>query len=156
MKPNDSTELVGKALVSHILQLSNDIFRAIKLSIPTEWLTSDITVAQLRILLLLHTEGASRMSSIASAIGITLSSTTGTVDIMVKKGLVVRRDDPEDRRLVICELSPQGQEMMNRMWVLGQLQIERLLQGLSLKELKKADEVAEILLRNMTSSANPV
>jgi hypothetical protein len=33
--------------------------------------------------------------------------------------------------------------------------MEKLLQGLSLEELQKSDEVAEILLRNVTSSANP-
>lgn len=155
MKPNNSTEQDGKALVRHILKLSEDIYRTIKLSIPPEWLASDMTVAQLRVLLLLYSEGPNRMGSIASAIGTTLSTTTGTVDILVKKGLVVRGDDPEDRRLVICELSPQGQEIINLMWTLGQQQMERLLHGLSLEELQKADEVAEILLRNVTSSVNP-
>jgi DNA-binding MarR family transcriptional regulator len=145
----------SEKLVRHILKLSEDIFRSIRLVIPPEWLASDMTVAQLRVLLLLYSEGPNRMGSIASAIGTTLSTTTGTVDILVKKGLVVRGDDPEDRRLVICELSPQGQEIINLMWVLGQQQMEKLLQGLSLEELKKSDEVAEILLRNVTSSANP-
>ena len=155
MKPNNYTEQDGKTLVRHILKLSNDIFLAIKLSIPPEWLAPDMTVAQLRVLLLLHTEGASRMGSIASAIGTTISTTTGTVDILVKKELVVRRDDPEDRRLVICELSQQGREMINLMWASGQQQMEKLLHGLSLEELRKADEVAEILLRNVTSNTNP-
>ncbi len=147
-------EQSGKALVRHILKLANDIFRAIKLSVPPEWLTSDMTVAQLRVLLLLHTEGPGRMSFIASSIGTGLSTVTGTVDILVEKGLVVRTDDPRDRRLVICDLSAQGREMMNLMWVLGQEQIEKLLRGLSLEELRKADEITEILLRNVTSSTD--
>jgi DNA-binding MarR family transcriptional regulator len=144
------------ALVQHILELSNDIFRVIKFSIPPEWLASDMTVAQLRVLLFLHTEGASRMSGIASSLGTTLPTITGTVDILVKKGLVVRRDDPQDRRLVICDLSMSGQEVMNRMWVLGQQQMQKLLHGLSLEELQKADELTEILLRNVRSSAGSI
>lgn len=94
------------------------------------------------------------MSFIASSIGTGLSTVTGTVDILVEKGLVVRTDDPRDRRLVICDLSAQGREMMNLMWVLGQEQIEKLLRGLSLEELRKADEITEILLRNVTSSTD--
>jgi len=113
-----------------------------------------MTLAQLRVLLLLHTEGASRMSVIASSIGTTLSTVTGTVDILVKKEMVVRRDDPQDRRLVICDLSTKGQEMMSSMWTLGQQQLERLLDGLSIEELQKADEIAEILLRNVKSSTD--
>lgn len=73
------------------------------------------------------------------------------MDNLVRKGLVTRGADPEDRRLVICSLSPAGQETINRMWALGQSQIEKLLQGLSLEQLKKVDEVAGLLLRNVTS-----
>jgi len=144
----------SKVLINHILELSSDIFRIIKLSIPPEWLSSDLTVAQLRVLILLQTEGASHMSVIASLLGTTLSTVTGTVDILVKKGLVIRRDDPQDRRLVICDLSAAGQEIINRMWVLGQQQLERLLDGLSLEELKKAHEVAELLTNNVKSHDN--
>jgi DNA-binding MarR family transcriptional regulator len=144
----------SKMLINHILELSSDIFRIIKLSIPPEWLSSELTVAQLRVLILLQTEGASHMSVIASSLGTTLSTVTGTVDILVKKGLIVRRDDPQDRRVVICDLSPTGQEIINRMWVLGQQQLEKLLDGLSLEELQKAHEVAELLTNNVKSRAN--
>jgi DNA-binding MarR family transcriptional regulator len=153
MKPNKDRQ-DSEILVQHILKLAEDIYRAIKPGIPPEWLTSDLTVAQLRVLLILHTEGASRMSTIASSIGIALSTATGIVDNLVKKGLINRGDDPEDRRLVICTLSSEGQETINRLWTLGQFQIEKLLDGLSLEELSKADEVAEILLGNVMSSTN--
>jgi DNA-binding MarR family transcriptional regulator len=148
MKPDNKTRPESEAIIDRILQLSNDIFHAIRLTIPSEWLTSDMTVAQLRVLLLLHTEGAMRMSTIASAIKISFPTVTGTVDILVKKGLVIRTDDPEDRRLVICSLSIEGQEIINKMWALGRQQMQRLLNGLSIEELGKAQEIAEILLRN--------
>jgi DNA-binding MarR family transcriptional regulator len=141
----------SRTIIQHILKLAGDIFRVVKPSVPPEWLTSDLTVAQLRVLLVLYTEGPSRMSSIASSLGIAVSTATGIMDNLVRKGLVVRGADPEDRRLVICRLSSQGQETINRLWTLGQFQIEKLLQGLSLGQLKKADEVAELLLANVTS-----
>jgi len=158
MRPNSSTaEKDSETLVRHIIKLADDIYRAIKPSVPPEWLTSDLTVAQLRVLLVLYTEGPSRMSSIASSIGIAVSTATGIVDNLVKKGLVMRGADLEDRRLVICSLSHQGQETINRLWALGQFEIEKLLRGLSLEQLKKAAEVAEFLLFNVTSKgANPV
>ncbi len=154
MKTNDTKIQNTKALTRHILKLSEDIFQQIKLSVPGEWLNSDMTVAQLRVLLFLYTEGPSRMSVIASSIGIAVSTATGILDNLVKKELVVRAADPEDRRLVICLLSPQGQEAINPMWTLGRLQIKKLLHNLSLKELIKVDEVAKILLRNAISSIN--
>jgi DNA-binding MarR family transcriptional regulator len=144
----------GKDLVQNILKLSEKIFQEIKLSVPSEWLTSDMTVAQLRVLLFLYTEGSGRMSVIASSIGIAVSTATGIVDNLVKKDLVERRADPDDRRLVICVLTPQGQETINLMWNLGRKQIERLLHGLSVDELKKVTEVAEILLQNVIKTKN--
>jgi len=143
----------SETLVRHILKLAEDIFRAIKPNASPEWLTSDLTVAQLRVLLVLYTEGPSRMSSIASSLGIAVSTATGIMDNLVRKGLVVRGADSEDRRLVICTLSSQGQETINRLWALGQFQIEKLLQGLSLEQLKKANEVAEFLLFNVTTKS---
>jgi DNA-binding MarR family transcriptional regulator len=157
MKPNKALGQDSETLVRHILNLAEDIYRAVKPSVPPEWLTSDMTVAQLRVLLVLYSEGPSRMSSIASSIGITVSTATGIVDNLVKKGLVIRGTNPEDRRVVICTLSPQGRETINRLWALGQFQIEKLLRGLSLEQLKKAAEVAEFLLGNVTSkSSNPI
>jgi DNA-binding MarR family transcriptional regulator len=75
------------------------------------------------------------------------------VENLVKKELVTRGTDTEDRRVVICALSAQGQETINRIWALGQFQMEKLLHGLSVEDLKKAHEVAEILLRNVTINA---
>jgi DNA-binding MarR family transcriptional regulator len=146
----------SETLVRHILKLAEDIYRAVKLDIPPEWLTSDLTVAQFRVLLLLYIEGPSRMGSIASSLGIAVSTATGIVDNLVRKDLVVRGADPEDRRLVICTLSSSGQETINRLWTLGRFQFEKLLQGLSLEQLKKAEEVAEFLLFNVASKGtNP-
>lgn len=153
MQPNRTMKQDSETLVQHILKLSEDIFRAIKINAPPEWLTSDLTVAQLRVLLVLYTEGPSRMSSIASSLGIAVSTATGIVDNLVRKGLVMRGTDPEDRRLVICTLSSQGKETINRLWAMGQFHIEKLLQGLSLEQLRKAREVAEFLLVNVTTKS---
>ena len=152
--PNNNKVQDNKALVPHILKLSEDIFQAIKLSVPPEWLTSDMTVAQLRVLLLLHAEGQTKMSSIAATLEIAVSTATGIMDNLVKKELVTRGADTEDRRVVICALSPQGKETINRIWALGKFQMEKLLQGLSLEQLEKAKEVAEFLLINVKSQSN--
>jgi len=142
----ESNNKEHRALVGQILKKAEEIFQGVRPIIPPEWLTSDITVAQLRVLLVLYTRGHSRMSAIASFLGVAISTTTSIVDNLVKKGLVVRSDDAEDRRLVICELSPEGQALINRLWMLSRGQIEKLLQGLTLAQLKKADEVVGFIL----------
>ncbi len=141
-------------IVKQILELSEKIFGNIPVTVPPEWFSSDVTVAQLRILLLLHMQGAARMSSIASGLEIALPTATGIVDNLVKKDLVVREADPQDRRAVVCKLSNAGQAFINRIWVSGQSQMERLLDGLTLDQLEKTAEVADILYRNSARQAS--
>jgi DNA-binding MarR family transcriptional regulator len=141
-------------LVNEILDLSEKIFTIIPVTIPPEWFSSDVTIAQLRILLLLHMQDSARMSSIASELGIALPTATGIVDNLVKKDLVIRDTDPGDRRAVICRLSPTGQTFINRIWVSGQSQMESLLDGLSLTQLEKAAEVADILYNNASRQSS--
>lgn len=136
-------------LIQSILDYSNGIFRKLHMSVPEEWLTSELTVAQLRVLLLLHTEGASKMSTIAQASAVALSTTTGIVDNLVKKGFVIRETDAHDRRLVVCLLSPQGQALTNKIWTLAQAQMKRLLEGLDMDQLRQTTAVAEILYKNV-------
>ncbi|HEY94235.1 MAG TPA: MarR family transcriptional regulator [Dehalococcoidia bacterium] len=135
-------------IVKEILDLSEKIFATIPITVPPEWFSSDATIAQLRILLLLHMQDSTRMSSIASELGIALPTATGIVDNLVKKELVIRDADPGDRRVVVCRLSSTGQIFINKIWVSGQAQMERLLDGLSLEQLEKAAEVADILYQN--------
>jgi DNA-binding MarR family transcriptional regulator len=145
VEPNNREHRV---LVGRILKTAEAIFQGVRPIIPSEWLTSDITVAQLRVLLVLYTQGPSRMSAIASLVGVAISTTTSIVDNLVKKGLVVRSDVPEDRRLVICSLSPEGQALINRLWMLSRGQIENLLHGLTLEQLGKTAEVLGFILSN--------
>lgn len=136
--------------VNRILKLSGDIFNAMPSDIPAEWLSLDLTLAQLRVLLVLKSKGHSRMSDIAAVLGVALPTTTGIVDNLVRKGLAVREADPQDRRLVICQLSQQGQEVINRLWTSGEFHMESLLEGLSPDQLEKAADVAQMLFDNLS------
>ena len=136
-------------LVQHILKLSEDIYSKLTPGFPVEWLSPDLTVAQLRVMLILRTQGPVRMSRVASNIGTALSTATGIVDNLIKKELVLRDMDPNDRRVVICKLSPEGEKLMDKLWTQGQLQMKKLLDGLNLKQLRDAAKVTEFLLNNI-------
>ena len=147
MKKNEET------LVRHVLETGTRIYSALNPTIRLEMLSSDITVAQLRTLLILLTDGPSNMSHVASVLDVALSTSTGIMDNLVRKELVVREADPHDRRLVICKLSPGGQELIGGLWRSGESQMERLLDGLKLEQLEKAAEVADMLLDNISQNA---
>ena len=151
---SSQTQPDHQRLIEHILKLSADIFRLITPIVHSEWLSSDITVAQLRVLLLLYTEGSSRMSTVTTHLNIALSTATGIMDNLVNKGLVERGASPDDRRVVLCRLTARGQELVSHVWDLGRTQIERLLRGLTSRQLQQAANVAESLLASAQQSAS--
>jgi len=139
--------------LQYILKLAENIYNMVTPGIPKDWLSSDLTVAQLRVMLVLHSEGPSRMGAISSGLDVALSTATGIVDNLVKKGLVAREADPNDRRAVICRLSPEGQESINRLWSSSRFQMEKLFDGLTDEELEKAAEVAQMLFDNVSRNS---
>jgi DNA-binding MarR family transcriptional regulator len=138
-------EKARQNLTNHILQIVDEIFKIFGPVVPEEWLSLDLTVTQLRLLIILQTYGPSRMSVIAAGMGVTLPTTTIVVDNLVKKDLVIRDIDPGDRRVVICNLSPVGQKLIDALWVSGRTAIEKLLEDMTSQQLKKTTEVAELL-----------
>jgi DNA-binding MarR family transcriptional regulator len=132
----------------HILQMATAIYEMIGPAVPEEWFSSDITVSQLRVLLLLKVKPLN-MSGLAAELGVSLPTASGIMDHLVNKGLVSREADPGDRRVVLCRLSPAGEALTGKLWDFGRIQMEQLLSGLTLAEMEKAAEVAEILQRNV-------
>lgn len=124
--PKDMLELQEK------LEQLEEVLRPI---IPKEWLALDLTMPQVKVMLTLYRVGPTRMSEIASSLGVTLATSTGVVDRLVKRGLVLRESFPGDRRVVVCRLSEEGQNYTGRLWLSGRYQIQRLLAVMTPQEL---------------------
>lgn len=135
-------------LVGQLLAIIEELFTLLAPTLSLDRLASDITVAQLRVLLGLGTLGPSSMTAVAEAAGIVPSTATGIVDNLVGKGLVLREPDPNDRRRVICRLSPEGQSVINSVWTWGRSQIGNLLERLTVEQLRSSCEGGRMLLQS--------
>lgn len=76
-----------------------------------EHLYSKLTVSQSYCLRLIFFEGPRTMSELAAELGVGLSTITGVVDQLERKGLVVRSAHPGDRRSVRVSLTPEGRSL---------------------------------------------
>ena len=122
-------------LIDSTLALSERAFRELFPILPKEWLSLDLSTPQLKVVLLLLVHGPSRMSIIASALGVSLATGTGVVDRLVERGIVVRQGDPEDRRVVLCCLSPKGEKMLVGLWKLAREHAEIMFRSLSIDQI---------------------
>jgi len=133
-------------LIDRILQLSDKAFRELVPMVPMEWLQLDLTMPQLKVVLLLYLNGPSRMSEIASALDVSLATATGVADRLVEREIIFRDSYPDDRRVVLCHLSEKGEEMIGWLWHLARERTRELLRMVEPAKLALVTEVLEALL----------
>ncbi|HHY37160.1 MAG TPA: MarR family transcriptional regulator [Firmicutes bacterium] len=75
---------------------------------------NDLTAVQLSCLHYLHRHEDVNASNIAEGLAISRAAATNLVERLVRKGLVIREVNPEDRRQVFIQLSPLGREVLDR------------------------------------------
>ena len=139
-------ERTKEELVESVLELGEKAFRDLFPILPKEWLSLDLTMPQLKVVLLLFLNGPERMGTIASALGVSLATATGVVDRLVEKDMVTREGDPNDRRIVLIRLSDQGEKMITGLWQLARGNAELLLKMLDQRKLQLLNEALHSLL----------
>lgn len=75
------------------------------------WHHGAISLVHLNVLILLEAEGPLPMGRLAAALDVSVASATGIVDRMEKRGLVERRHDATDRRLVLVHPAPGARDV---------------------------------------------
>ena len=110
-----------------------------------EWEGLDMTIPQIKTLVLLERVGPLRMGNIAIYLGRALSATTTVMDRLVEKGLVDRVSDPNDRRVVICKLTDSGELAIKRFWQIGRERLDLLADLLDEEQLETVVNGLELI-----------
>lgn len=135
--PGGSKEQTVRA----IADLCADLSRLMAAASADAWM-DNITVKQLKVLLILSQTGAETVSALADRLKVHISTVTGILDRLVDHGLVRREEDPQDRRHVVSRLTPAGEEVLRRLYYgAGQRELARRLATLdapSLDALERA------------------
>ncbi|HSL77280.1 MAG TPA: MarR family transcriptional regulator, partial [Candidatus Limnocylindrales bacterium] len=71
-----------------------------------------LSMAQLHILYTLQRNGQMTMSHLAEVLNVSLSNATGLIDRIEERGFVERTGVPEDRRIVLIRVTPEGERML--------------------------------------------
>lgn len=107
---------------------------------------SSVTMAQVRVLMLLNAIGEQRMSELATSLRISLSTLSGLIDRLVESGLVVRRADEHDRRLVKVSLSERGIDFLDHFQELGLSHLRELLSLVTPAEIDAVTHALDVLI----------
>ncbi len=112
----------------------------------------DLTAAQAYALLTLQETGEITMNELASEMRLHSTTMTRMIDNLIEKGLVERRQDPDDRRVVRVGLSQPGDSTALRLKRTKREFLETAFSGLSdiersalLSALQRLESIAEAL-----------
>src|SRR5919112_5890037 len=94
-----------------------------------------ISMTHLHIRWVLEHHGELPMSRLAELLDVSLSNATGLIDRMEERGLVERVRVPDDRRVVIVRVSPDGIRIRDEIEALKQDRIRSILERLSPPQL---------------------
>lgn len=95
-------------LVDLIIAELQDTISGVRCSGTGRMVKQGISMTHLHILWLLDHHGDLPMSRLADLIDVSLSNATGLIDRMEERGLVERLRVPDDRRVVLVRVSPEG------------------------------------------------
>ena len=135
-----------QALIDRMAELKPSLDRKMRVRLPDD-LRADlqsVTIHQLEALGLLD-RGGLRMSELARELDISEPASTALADRLVRGGLVERRTDPEDRRIVRVELSPSGRDLMSRWDSYRRRMMSATFEALSDRQLAALIDIVETL-----------
>ena len=79
------------------------------------WLLLDLTMAQLKAMMLIVQSGGVRSRELADGLGIAPSAATPLVDRLVDQKLARREDDPDDRRIIWIRPTAKAQALHDQL-----------------------------------------
>jgi DNA-binding MarR family transcriptional regulator len=88
------------------------VMRAVIFGDPPSPELDTLPLAQLRLLWVVFYASEATMKDFSERLGVSQSTVTQLADRLVKRGLVERRADPDDRRIVRLRVSPTGGQIL--------------------------------------------
>src|SRR6476620_560903 len=137
MAPGDGKKTATRTCTAQLTRLVGTLREIQFCRGERPWLLLDLTMAQLKAMMLIVQTGGVRSRELADGLGIAPSAATPLVDRLVEQKLARRVDDPADRRIVWIHPTPKAETIYNELLDMN----EQILADV-LKELSAADHKA--------------
>jgi len=143
MTSGDKTELISK-----IVDLQRRFFHSMRgEDEPDAWLELNLTIAQLKSLIFIRSEGMTNFKTLATVMRVTPPDVTGIVDRLVEQGLVSREENPNNRRMQILKVTDKGENLLKGLREHGPKRMSNILKLLSVEDLSALYQGFSALIR---------
>ncbi len=150
MLQDHSSELERVELEERALSLDSRVFMMLSARPDDPMLTLDLSMPQLKVLLLVERLSSPSMGDLAHVLGVGQPAISALVDRLTDQGYVRREDDPQDRRVVRVHGTQFCHELVQRIRSAGEGRLQSVIAHLTDEELKHVVSAMEILHRTAT------
>lgn len=132
-------------LVDRVVLAQQRLQRLVASTHTNPLLQVNLTMQQLKVLLMLSMGGARSSQELVRGLGVGSATVTGLVDRLVAQGLVGRREDPSDRRVRLVEPTEDGRALVARLEAAGTEHFRGLLGTLEGEDLLALERIVNRL-----------
>ncbi|MDD5318297.1 MAG: MarR family transcriptional regulator [Candidatus Pacebacteria bacterium] len=108
----------------------------------------ELTFSQMEILMFIGPSEKKSMESIAKYLKVAPPSATSLIEKMEKAGLVLRKKDKNDRRVVFIELSPKTKKMIAVLWKKKEKILDKIVSKLNPTDRSHFRRIMKILIND--------
>jgi DNA-binding MarR family transcriptional regulator len=88
-----------------------------------------VTLPQFRTLVVLHSHGVINLNRLAELLGVNSSTAMRMIDRLLAAGLVTRRENPNNRREVLLDLTAEGRRLVRQVTDTRRAEIARIVRS---------------------------
>ncbi len=125
-----------KEVINEIVELQRRMSQVmIPYAIKT-WRELEVPLAQLKSLLITAGKGETNFSTLAQDLGVTPGDVTGIIERLVAQGLVTRKTNANDRRIIWLQPTDKGRDLLANLMESQTPHMVHILEYMSLEDLK--------------------
>jgi DNA-binding MarR family transcriptional regulator len=106
---------------------------------------ASLSIPQLRTLAFLNRSPGASLSDLADHLGVTCATASATTERLVQRNLVLRIDDPQERRRVLLNLTEEGKHQLKQSQDQTRTHIADLLEGLTPEQVSHIEKGLALL-----------
>lgn len=105
----------------------------------------DITFQQFMVMRFIYQKDCPKMTDLADDLKVTMGNVTTMIDRLIKQNYLIRKDDPEDRRIVRVCLTNKGKDLIKKAAEVRKKHMEIVLNKLSKEDRNSLFRIMEKL-----------
>ena len=134
-------------LIEEMIELQRRVDRDRRQYELDAWMRLNLSIGQLKSLFFISNRGATSLSKLAAALGVTPTNTTGIVERLLKRGLITRTDSPDDRRVLLLRTTTVGDELITQLRQKRKERMTELFNRLTDEETIHVRDALKIMMR---------